>query len=123
MKRLLAGMMMAVMFTTAGSVWAQSAATWDKTFPQSDRVSHEKVSFYNRLGLNLVADLYIPKDLDRSKKSAAIIVGHPYGGVKEQTSGLYAQTMAERGFVTLAWDASYSGESGGQPRYIASPEA
>ncbi len=116
-------MMMAVMFTTAGSVWAQSAATWDKTFPQSDRVSHEKVSFYNRLGLNLVADLYIPKDLDRSKKSAAIIVGHPYGGVKEQTSGLYAQTMAERGFVTLAWDASYSGESGGQPRYIASPEA
>jgi fermentation-respiration switch protein FrsA (DUF1100 family) len=81
------------------------------------------VSFYNRLGINLVGDVYIPTNLDRSRRHPAIVVGHPYGGVKEQTSGLYAQTMAERGFVTLAFDASYSGESGGQPHFIASPEA
>ena len=82
----------------------------------------QKVSFNNRLGIELVADLYVPKNLDRSKKPA-IVVGHPYGGVKEQSSGLYAQTMAERGYVTLAFDASYNGESGGQPHFIASPEA
>ena len=96
---------------------------WDKTFPKSDKVDHEKVSFYNRLGINLVGDLYIPKNIKRSKTLPAIIVGHPFGGVKEQTSGLYAQQMAERGFITLAFDASYNGESGGQPRSIASPEA
>jgi len=105
--------------------FATSADTlsWDKTFPQSALVTQQKVSFYNRLGIELVADLYVPKSLDRSKKAAAIIVGHPFGGVKEQSSGLYAQTMAERGYVTLAFDASYSGESGGQPHFIASPEA
>jgi hypothetical protein len=86
-------------------------------------VNHEKVSFYNRLGINLVADLYVPKNLERRKQFPAIIVGHPFGGVKEQTSGLYAQTMAGRGFITLAFDASYNGESGGQPHFIASPEA
>ena len=102
---------------------AQDTAVWDKTFPKSALVNHEKVSFDNRLGIKLVADLYVPRNLDRTKRAPAIIVGHPYGGVKEQTSGLYAQTMAERGFVTLAFDASYNGESGGQPHFIASPEA
>jgi fermentation-respiration switch protein FrsA (DUF1100 family) len=86
-------------------------------------VDHQKVSFYNRLGISLVADMYVPKSLDRTRRHPAIVVGHPFGGVKEQTSGLYAQTMAERGFITLAHDASYNGESGGQPHFIASPEA
>ncbi len=78
------------------------AATWDKTFPKSDLVDVEKVNFDNRLGINLVGDLYVPKNIDRSIQHPAIIVGHPYGGVKEQSSGLYAQQMAERGFVALA---------------------
>jgi fermentation-respiration switch protein FrsA (DUF1100 family) len=108
---------------TDNSASAQSALAWDKTFPQSPRVAHQKVTFYNRLGINLVGDLYVPRNVDRSRRYAAIIVGHPYGGVKEQTSGLYAQTMAERGFITLAFDASYNGESGGQPHFIASQEA
>ncbi|MGF6549489.1 alpha/beta hydrolase [Paraburkholderia youngii] len=103
--------------------FAQGTLAWDKTFPQSDRVDQAKVRFYNRLGINLVADMYVPRNLDRSRQSPAIIVGHPFGGVKEQTSGLYAQHMAERGFITVAFDASYNGESGGQPRSIASPEA
>ena len=102
---------------------AAEAATWDKTFPKSDLVDVEKVNFDNRLGINLVGDLYLPKTIDRSIQHPAIIVGHPYGGVKEQSSGLYAQQMAERGFVALAYDASYGGESGGSPRNIAAPEA
>ncbi|BBY95098.1 hypothetical protein MGALJ_47670 [Mycobacterium gallinarum] len=108
---------------TQGDSAVSQAGTWDKTFPQSDRVDVEKVTFDNRLGINLVGDLYIPKNIDRAVRHPAIIVGHPYGGVKEQSSGLYAQQMAERGFVTLAFDASYGGESGGSPRNIASPEA
>lgn len=102
---------------------AQYAGSWDKTFPRSARVDHSKVSYTNRLGIRLVADLYVPKNLDRAQRQPAIIVGHPYGGVKEQTSGLYAQELAERGFVALAHDASYNGESGGQPHFICSPEA
>lgn len=105
---------------------AQAAATneaWDKTFPQSALVDVERVNFGNRLGINVVGDLYVPKDIDRSVRHPAITVGHPSGGVKEQSSGLYAQQMAERGFVALAYDASYGGESGGSPRNIASPEA
>jgi uncharacterized protein len=108
---------------TGGTASAQVTLAWDKTFPQSTRVDHQKVSFYNRLGIQLVADLYVPKGLDGSRRYPALIVGHPYGGVKEQTSGLYAQTMAERGFITLAFDASYNGESGGQPHFISSHEA
>ena len=107
----------------SSSASAQSTLAWDKTFPQSAQVAHQKVTFYNRLGINLVGDLYVPRNLNRSRRHAAIIVGHPYGAVKEQTSGLYAQTMAERGFITLAFDASYNGESGGQPHFIASHEA
>ena len=93
---------------------------WDKTFPKSDLVSHEKVTFPNRYGITLAADLYTPKDA--VGKLAAIAVCGPFGAVKEQCSGLYAQTLAERGFVTLAFDPSFTGESGGQPRYMASPD-
>lgn len=107
----------------AGSALAADTLVWDKTFPQSSKVSHQQVTFYNRLGINLVGDLYLPRALDLSKKNRAIIVGHPFGSVKEQCSGLYAQIMAERGFVALTFDASYGGESGGEPRSIASPEA
>ncbi|HUQ81016.1 MAG TPA: alpha/beta hydrolase [Gemmatimonadaceae bacterium] len=108
---------------TATAASAQSTLAWDKTFARSAKVDHQKVTFYNRLGINLVGDLYIPRNVDRSRRHAAIIVGHPYGAVKEQASGLYAQTMAEHGFITLAFDASYNGESGGQPHFIASHEA
>ncbi|WP_262082559.1 MULTISPECIES: alpha/beta hydrolase [Stenotrophomonas] len=94
--------------------------TWDKVFPKSDKVDHRKVMFKNRYGITLAADLYRPKNA--SGKLAAIAVGGPFGAVKEQSSGLYAQTMAERGFVTLAFDPSYTGESGGEPRNVASPD-
>jgi fermentation-respiration switch protein FrsA (DUF1100 family) len=93
-----------------------------KTFPPSDKVTVEKVFFKNRFDITVVGDMYLPNNLNKSEKHAAIIVGHPYGGVKEQTAGLYAQKMAERGFVTLAFDASYNGESKGTPRRTASPE-
>ena len=93
---------------------------WDKTFPKSDRVNHRKVTFHNRYGITLAADLYEPKEVQG--KLAAIAVCGPFGAVKEQAAGLYAQTMAERGFLTIAFDPSFSGESGGQPRYMASPD-
>lgn len=94
---------------------------WDKTFAESNKVNHRKVSFQNRYGITLVGDLYIPKDRG-DRKLAAIAVNGPFGAVKEQSSGLYAQTMAEQGFVTLAFDPSYTGESGGNPRNVASPD-
>jgi fermentation-respiration switch protein FrsA (DUF1100 family) len=94
---------------------------WDKTFQRSDKVDHQKVTFKNRYGITLAADLYIPKDRG-SRRLAALAVGGPFGAVKEQSSGLYAQTMAERGFVTLAFDPSYTGESDGEPRNVASPD-
>lgn len=93
---------------------------WDKTFPQSDKVNHSKVVFPNRYGITLAADLYIPKGA--KGKMPAIAVSGPFGAVKEQSSGRYAQEMAERGFLTIAFDPSFTGESGGQPRYVASPD-
>ena len=93
---------------------------WDKTFPKSEKVSHRKVTFPNRYGITLAADLYEPKGGE--KKLAAIAVCGPFGAVKEQAAGLYAQTMAERGFLTIAFDPSFTGESGGAPRYMASPD-
>jgi fermentation-respiration switch protein FrsA (DUF1100 family) len=118
-----AGVAAAVWAAIDAPVFAQRTLAWDKTFPKSDRVDHRKVSFYNRLGITLVADLYVPTNIDRSQRQAALVVGGPFGAVKEQSSGLYAQTLAERGFVTLAHDPSYVGESGGQPHGIASSEA
>lgn len=94
---------------------------WDKTFPKSTKVDHQKVSFKNRYGIRLAADLYLPKHPTTTKLPAIAISG-PYGAIKEQSSGLYAQTMAEKGFITLAFDPSYTGESGGEPRNISSPE-
>ena len=93
---------------------------WDKTFAKSDKVDHSKVTFVNRYGITLAADMYIPKDAEG--KLPAIAVSGPFGAVKEQCSGLYAQKMAERGFLTIAFDPSFTGESGGQPRYMASPD-
>ena len=93
---------------------------WDKVFPQSDKVMHSKVTFHNRYGITLAADLYIPKNA--SGKLPAIAVCGPFGAVKEQAAGLYAQTLAERGFLTIAFDPSFTGESGGEPRYVASPD-
>ncbi len=96
------------------------AKEWDKTFPKSEKVNHRKVTFHNRYGITLAADLYEPKDA--SGKLPAIAVSGPFGAVKEQSSGLYAQTMAERGFLTISFDPSCTGESGGKPRYMASPD-
>ena len=93
---------------------------WDKVFAQSDKVNHSKITFHNRYGITLAADLYMPKNAEG--KLPAIAVCGPFGAVKEQASGLYAQTLAERGFITIAFDPSFTGESGGQPRYVASPD-
>ena len=95
-------------------------AEWDKTFPKSDKVDHEKATFVNRYGITLAADLYVPKN--KSVKMPAIAVCGPFGAVKEQCAGLYAQTMAERGYLTLAFDPSFTGESGGNVRCMASPD-
>ena len=93
---------------------------WDKVFPQSDKVHHMKVTFRNRYGIILAADMYIPRNAEG--KLPAIAVSGPFGAVKEQASGLYAQALAERGFLTIAFDPSYTGESDGEPRYVASPD-
>lgn len=95
-------------------------AEWDKTFPKSEKVNHRKVTFHNRYGITLAADLYEPKNAEG--KLPALAVSGPFGAVKEQSSGLYAQTMAEKGFLTIAFDPSFTGESGGSPRYVASPD-
>ena len=93
---------------------------WDKVFPKSDQVGHQKITFYNRYGIPLAADMYTPKGV--TGKLPAIAVSGPFGAVKEQSSGLYAQTMAQFGFLTIAFDPSFTGESGGSPRYVASPD-
>ena len=93
---------------------------WDKTFPKSEKINHRKITFHNRYGITLAADLYEPKEYEG--KLPAIAVCGPFGAVKEQCSGLYAQTLAERGFLTIAFDPSFTGESGGVPRYVASPD-
>lgn len=126
-------MAMAICFCAAGNLLAADnylnrnmekklnlTQEWDKTFPLSDKVHHSKVTFHNRYGITLAADLYIPKDANG--KLPAVAISGPFGAVKEQSSGLYAQKLAERGFLTIAFDPSYTGESGGEPRYVASPD-
>lgn len=104
-----------------GNPLRAQSSEWDKTFAKSDAVEHAKVEFTNRYGITLVGDLYIPAERS-SEAMPALAVAGPFGAVKEQSAGLYAQTMAERGFVTLAFDPSYVGESGGMPRSVASPD-
>lgn len=116
----IAGTALAVAISTPIMTQAADAVAWDKTFPRSEKVEHRKVTFKNRYGITLSADVYQPRN--SNGKLAAIAVGGPFGAVKEQVSGLYAQTMAERGFVTLAFDPSYTGESSGEPRNVASPD-
>ncbi len=111
-----------ILIAAAGLVWKfYPDNSWDKTFAKSDKVDVKKVAFKNRYGIELVGDLYTPK-APSAAKMPAIAVSGPFGAVKEQSSGLYAQTLAERGFVTLAFDPSYTGESGGEPRLVASPD-
>ena len=107
--------------TAIGGSTLNLTQEWDKTFPKSNKVDHQKVTFKNRYGITLAADLYLPKNRG-NQRLAALVVGGPFGAVKEQSSGLYAQTIAERGFVALAFDPSYTGESGGEPRNVASPD-
>lgn len=113
---------MTLVLIIGGSSMTMAAGNnWDKTFKKSDKVEVKKVNFKNRYGITLAGDLYIPKD-KKSGKLPAIALSGPFGAIKEQASGLYAQTLAERGFITLAFDPSYTGESGGEPRNVASPD-
>jgi fermentation-respiration switch protein FrsA (DUF1100 family) len=116
-----AGSMTACAQGTTKGTTMQMTRNWDKTFPKSDKVDHQKVTFTNRYGITLVGDLYLPKNRG-ALLLPAIAIGGPFGAVKEQSSGLYAQTLAERGFATLAFDPSYTGESDGTPRNVASPD-
>jgi len=111
--------LMALPATTIAA--GQGSANWDKVFPKSSRVDHRKVSFKSRYGITLSADLYLPRDR-RAGRLPGLAISGPFGAVKEQSSGLYAQTMAERGFAAIAFDPSYTGESGGAPRNVASPD-
>lgn len=111
----------ASLFKTSTAEAQNMPVEWEKTFPRSENVDHQKVTFKNRYGITLAGDLYLPEDR-ANRRLAGLAVGGPFGAVKEQSSGLYAQTMAERGFVTLAFDASFTGESGGEPRNVASPD-
>lgn len=123
MKKIL--LFLSILIISAMEVFAvdtKNNESWDKTFKKSDNVTVEKVYFKNRYGILLAGDLYVPKNIDKSKKYPAIAVSGPFGAVKEQASGLYAQTMAEKGFITLAFDASFTGESAGEPRNTASPD-
>lgn len=132
MRKTLASMFIACCLPTALFMQAQTnqstlkketmeiTESWDKVFPKSDKVNHSKITFVNRYGITLVADLYQP--INTSGRMPAIAVSGPFGAVKEQCSGLYAQKMAERGYLTIAFDPSFTGESGGTPRYVASPD-
>lgn len=132
MRKTLASMFIACCLPTALFMQAQTNQTtikketmeitesWDKVFPKSDKVNHSKITFVNRYGITLVADLYQP--INASGRMPAIAVSGPFGAIKEQCSGLYAQKMAERGYLTIAFDPSFTGESGGTPRYVASPD-
>jgi hypothetical protein len=129
MKKLLLFATMALIFASCGNkneqrnndnMNIQITQEWDKVFPKSDKVDHCKVMFKNRYGITLVADMYTPKNAQG--KLPAIACSGPFGAVKEQSSGLYAQTLAERGFITIAFDPSFTGESGGEPRYVSSPD-
>ena len=121
LKKVLSIFVMLTLLITGGTLMSEAKNNdWDKTFPKSDKVNIEKVHFKNRYGIELIGDLYTPKDA--KGKLAAIAISGPFGAVKEQASGLYAQTLAERGFITLAFDPSYTGESGGEPRNVASPD-
>lgn len=119
---ILTAMALGIFVSTTGIASASDTVAGDKTFPLSDKVTMEKVSYKNRFGITVAADLYLPKEIDKSQKYAALVIGTPYGGVKEQGAGLYAQTMAERGFVAIAFDESFNGESSGEPRHISSPD-
>ena len=110
-----------VMAMAANAAELKLTQEWDKTFPKSDKVEHCKATFKNRFGITLAADVYKPK-VATSATLPAIAVSGPFGAVKEQCAGLYAQTLAERGFLTITFDPSYTGESGGEPRYVASPD-
>lgn len=121
-KTLLCSIVALILLIIGGNLMSEAKTNdWDKTFPKSEKVNVEKVHFKNRYGINLTGDLYTPKDRAEEKLPAIAISG-PFGAVKEQASGLYAQTLAERGFITLAFDPSYTGESGGEPRNVASPD-
>lgn len=121
MKKLWSFCLVAMMAVTV-SASAADTEHWDKIFPKSNTVTHQKVSFNNRYGINIVADLYMPASRLVIDKFPGVVVTTPIGAVKEQASGFYAQSLAERGFITLAFDPSYQGESGGNPRNLASPE-
>lgn len=114
--------LLVLLFLITGVSWAAEPQEWDKTFAKSEKVIHQKVFYPNRYGMTVAADMYLPKEIEMSQKYAAILVGTPYGGVKEQGAGIYAQTMAERGFVAMAFDESYNGESSGEPRHLSSPD-
>ena len=122
MKVMIIMVLLAVFMACCNLALAADVTAWDKTFPLSAKITHEKVSFKNRYGISISADLYLPKSAEASKKYAALVIGTPYGGVKEQGAGIYAQEMAERGFVALAFDESFNGESGGEPRHVSSPD-
>lgn len=121
MKNLIICLMTLVLIIGGSSMTMAAGNNWDKTFKKIDKVEVKKVNFKNRYGITLAGDLYTPKD-KKSGKLPAIALSGPFGAVKEQASGLYAQTLAERGFITLAFDPSYTGESGGEPRNVASPD-
>ena len=120
MTRFILGAIFIAMTLTANAAELELTQEWDKTFPKSEKVDHCKATFQNRFGITLAADVYKPKGA--TGRLAAIAVSGPFGAVKEQSSGLYAQTLAERGFLTIAFDPSFTGESGGSPRYVASPD-